>query len=102
MRTSGESGLGRLGQKVSAPAGPRAVIGTPTGLGVAGIWGGTDWVTISTARVPRGPRNAARNELPDEVGWLTGRPCRFQPSWPASQAASQIAIRGGLLGSGER
>src|SRR5271157_1714987 len=64
--------------------------------------GGTAWVTISTPRVLSGPRNAARNELPEEVDWLTGFACPFQPSCPDSQAASQMARRGGVDGSGDR
>ena len=78
------------------------MIATPVISGVAGRCAVMGCVTISTARVPSGPKNAARNELPEEVTWLTGRPCGFQPSCPASQAASQIARRGGTDGSGER
>ena len=67
MRTSGESGVGRLRQKVSTPSGPRAVMVTPTRLGVGGIPEGTAWVRISTARVPGGRGTPPRNELPEGV-----------------------------------
>src|SRR5438270_508354 len=51
---------------------------------------GVALVTISTAISPEGPRNRAPSRPSDR----SGRPDGCQPSWPASQAASQIARRG--------
>ena len=63
---------------------------------------GIGLVTISTATSPSGPRNVAARIEFESPAVFTGCQCGFQPSWPASQAASQIAIRAGRAGSGDR
>ena len=80
IRTSGESGAGRIKQNVSVPSGPTAVIVTPLKQGNGGMPEGRRRVTISTAKVPRGPKKAAENVLPAPLVSLTGFPCRFQSS----------------------
>ena len=101
-RTDRDAGVGRLSRKVSGPSGVLVEIVTPVSRGVAGTPEGRGCVMIVTAISPAGPSRLALSTLPASFAVFKGLPCGFQPSWPASHAASQLAIRGGRAESGER